>query len=306
LDVQKIINGRIGVGLAYSVSRIIPPVAGERLARGVGQILASRKSLPMVQAVRVNRWVVSGEKLTGTDLDRAVAETYKNSALSIYRFFRIFRNPTDMHNLVRFPDELRLYLRECRENKHGLIITGIHLGNFDLVMQSLGSQANEFAGMRKLALGVPNPGKGYEWQNEFRRENGIEVLPASMSTIKLAAEVLDAGGVVISGLDRPIPGAKYRPRFFGRQASIPVLHVPLALKAKVPILVAGALMKQDNTYQILLSEPRFLKPYSDRKQEILANAECVLEVAEEYIRNAPEQWNMPYPVWPEAFCEVPN
>jgi KDO2-lipid IV(A) lauroyltransferase len=260
----------------------------------------------MVKAVRANRWVVSGGKLTGADLDQAVAETYANNALSIYRFFRNFKDPIAMQNLVQFPDELRYYLRECQESKRGLLVVGIHLGNFDLVMQALGSQAAEFAEMRKMALGVPNPGRGYEWQNEFRRKNGIDVVPASISSIKLAAEILAGGGLVISGLDRPIPEAKYRPKFFGRPAPVPVLHVPLALKAKVPVLIAGALMKPDNTYQIFLSKPCYMKPFPDRKQEILANAESIIAIAEDYIRFAPEQWSMPYPVWPEALCEVPN
>ena len=39
---------------------------------------------------------------------------------------------------------------------------------------------------------------------------------------------------------------------------------------------------------------------SDRDEEILMNAEKVLEVAEVMIRQAPEQWSMFYPVWPDV------
>jgi predicted LPLAT superfamily acyltransferase len=35
------------------------------------------------------------------------------------------------------------------------------------------------------------------------------------------------------------------------------------------------------------------------------NTEMVLKVAEGYIRQAPYQWAMFYPVWPEALNEMP-
>jgi KDO2-lipid IV(A) lauroyltransferase len=39
--------------------------------------------------------------------------------------------------------------------------------------------------------------------------------------------------------------------------------------------------------------------------EIVQNAENVLKVAEGFIRQAPGQWEMTFPVWPEAMNEVP-
>ena len=41
-------------------------------------------------------------------------------------------------------------------------------------------------------------------------------------------------------------------------------------------------------------------PHPDREQEILQNAERVLQAAEDMILRAPEEWVMFYPVWPDT------
>jgi KDO2-lipid IV(A) lauroyltransferase len=306
LDIQEIINGRIGVGLGYALGQVMPPGLGERLALWAGHRLAAKKHLPMVRAARANQWVISGEQLRGESLDLAVAHTFSNTALSIYRFYRSFKDTESLRKLVAFPDKLIEIMQEMQDSKRGLIVTGVHLGNFDLVLQSIAQQVEQFGDIQGLALGVPQPGKGYEWQNDFRHKNGVQVIPASLEAIKAAAQVLEQGGIVLSGLDRPIPNAKYRPRFFGRPASVPVLHIPLALRAKAPVVVAGSIVKPDGTYQTFLSDYLEMKSYPNRQEEIIANAEAVLDVAESYIRQAPNQWSMFFPVWPETLDETPG
>ncbi len=109
----------------------------------------------------------------------------------------------------------------------------------------------------------------------------------------------------MSGLDRPVSESKYCPRFFGRPAALPVLHVPLALKANVPVVVVGAIRQPNGVYQVQTSEPIFMRRHPDRYTEIMQNAETILDVASGYIRKAPQQWAMFYPVWPDALIETP-
>lgn len=109
----------------------------------------------------------------------------------------------------------------------------------------------------------------------------------------------------MTGLDRPVPVVKHRPRFFGRPASLPVHHVYLALKTHAPIYVVATTMGADGTYRLLVSDPISMCPYPDRKMEMIMNAETVLRVAEGFIRQAPRQWAMTFPVWPEALEQVP-
>ena len=133
----------------------------------------------------------------------------------------------------------------------------------------------------------------------------MEVTPTSIAAIKLATQRLEDGWVVVTGLDRPINDLKYRPRFFRRPASLPVLFVTMGLRARAPVIVMGSTMLPDKTYEVVASQPISLQPYDNRQQELVANAEGVLAVAEEFIRLSPSQWSMAYPVWPEALDEVP-
>jgi hypothetical protein len=49
----------------------------------------------------------------------------------------------------------------------------------------------------------------------------------------------------------------------------------------------------------------WMKQFQDRDKELLYNAEHVLETAADYIRQAPDQWNILQPVWPDALSAMP-
>jgi hypothetical protein len=49
-----------------------------------------------------------------------------------------------------------------------------------------------------------------------------------------------------------------------------------------------------------------METHQDHKTAILANAERVLKEAENFIRLAPQQWNVPLPVWPQLLSKVPH
>jgi lauroyl/myristoyl acyltransferase len=121
----------------------------------------------------------------------------------------------------------------------------------------------------------------------------------------MAIRRLKGGEVVLTGLDRPIPSPKHRPCFFGRPSSLPIHHIHLALAAGVPMVVMGALQQPDRRYKILFSEEISMQPHPNRDAELMMNAERILEVAAGYIRQAPDQWCVLQPAWPEAILEMP-
>jgi hypothetical protein len=47
-----------------------------------------------------------------------------------------------------------------------------------------------------------------------------------------------------------------------------------------------------------------MEPDPDREKETLQNAERVLKEAEKFIRMAPQQWNVPMPVWDEVLANI--
>ncbi len=111
---------------------------------------------------------------------------------------------------------------------------------------------------------------------------------------------------MVTGIDRPIPNPETCPLFFGRPAALPMHHVFLATKARVPVIVAIVNLQKDERYHVLVSSPIEMDSYSDPKVAALRNAEKVLATAEEFIRRTPLQWSVPLPVWPQIMDLVPR
>jgi KDO2-lipid IV(A) lauroyltransferase len=97
-----------------------------------------------------------------------------------------------------------------------------------------------------------------------------------------------------------------QPRFFGRPAVLPIHHIYLALKTHVPIVVALSRLEEDGKYHIYASPAIEMDSYTDRADELLINAEKLLDVAAGYIRQSPRQWLIYQPVWPEILNDVPR
>jgi KDO2-lipid IV(A) lauroyltransferase len=181
------------------------------------------------------------------------------------------------------------------------MVVGIHTSNFDLVLQWLGQ-----LGLKFLGLTIPNPQGGHRMEFEMRKRSGVNLIPASIGGVRQALRHLQRGGVVLTGIDRPIPEPKAWPRFFGRPAALPVHHIFLATKAQVPVMIIATNRLDDGKYHVLTSELIEMDACPNQEAEALHNAEKVLRVAEGFIRMAPQQWSISLPVWPNAMDQVPD
>jgi len=302
MDLQHILNSRNAGSWALRISQVLPPALGILLSRWIADRVAVNRRLPLIRAFRSNRWVISGGRLAGADLDQAARATMRHLARSYFTLFHYIDNPPALQNLVNFSPALEELIARSHEKKRGVVVAGLHLSNFDLALQ-----ASAWRGLRGVTITLPEDTENraaVEWQNRFRRRTGIQVLTASMPNMREAIRRLQAGELVLTGMDRPVRSAKYYPLFFGRPAHVPIHHIHLALAARVPVLVFTSLQRSDGIYQILSSPEIELKSNRDRRVELVSNAERVLEVAESFIRQAPEQWCVTLPAWPETLEEI--
>jgi lauroyl/myristoyl acyltransferase len=120
----------------------------------------------------------------------------------------------------------------------------------------------------------------------------------SVTSMREAEQRLRDAGLVLTGMDRPLPGSKYTPRFFGKATALPVSYIPMAIKNNVPVVVVCC-YSDGMRYVLDASEMIEMISYKDRREEIEQNAERVLVEAEKMILAHPEQWFMYYPLWPE-------
>ena len=128
-----------------------------------------------------------------------------------------------------------------------------------------------------------------------------QVTPVSLESLKSAARRLEAGGSVLTGLDRPMDEPdKVQPRFFGRPAPMPLLHVRLAMRARVPVIAVAAPRTADGRYRLLTSDPIEMDIGPATPERLALNAERCLAPVEQWITASPEQWAMPHAVWSDV------
>jgi KDO2-lipid IV(A) lauroyltransferase len=253
----------------------------------------------IVRAVEANQWVVGSEALSRDELAHRTRAVFRQDARCLYDLYHSLEQPDAIRQMFRFTPGFERVREQICAGRQGTLLVCPHLGNFDLA-----GHAMAYRDVRPLVLSYPQPSEGYRVQNRLRSTAGLKMTPMSMQALRQATETLSQGGAVLTGVDRPIAGEKYRPVFFGRPAALPVWHVRLALKVRLPITVIACQILPDGGYQITASDPIPIQPHPDLVTETIRNAEAVLRVIEEWIRQAPEQWAMFYPVWPETITEL--
>ncbi len=300
MDLQTVFTSKFGIDLAMTLGRILPLPAGHLVANTAARIIAWRKQNPQVRAVRANQWVVSKKTKDASNLDQAVRDVYKHSARCIYDMYHYYKNLPLLQKKVKFSDRAIDLIERSQAHKEGAVLVGPHLSNFDLCLQALALQ-----GLHVLVLSHPQPPSGYQVQNKLRTQKGMEAVPISIAALRQASDRLRSGGMVLTGIERPIESDKYQVSFFGEPAQLPVTYVQLALKMKVPVFVIAGQMKPDGSYLIDASEELVMQPHPDHHQEIITNAEKILSRLEQLICAHPDQWLMFYPVWPQALEQMP-
>lgn len=301
VNLQQILNSPFAVRLVALLGRIVPPQMGYPLCDLLGDYAASRRDSMVTRAVRTNQWVARGANLGKQELDCAVQKTLRNNARDIYTLYHNIHNPKRTQDLIIIPPTVEELLDRHEFASRGLVMVGLHLSNFDLVLQSICRQ-----GFKVMVLTLPDPQGGRRMEYEMRKRTGMNLVPASMSALREAVKYVERGGTLLTGLDHPVQDAKHCPRFFGVPASLPTHHVSLALKANVPIIIMAAIQKADGRYHLMSSPLIEMEQHADHEKELVRNTENVLKQAEAFIRMAPEQWNVPLPVWPELMDITPG
>jgi len=298
---QDFINSRVGMAVGLALSRM-PPKIGYRFARWLGTRIGTFKSLPMVTGVRANQWVINDMAPTSRELDALAVATFQSVVRSLYEFWHFNQDDDAIKGMVDFDQSFVSCYEHARQAKTGLILVVPHLSNFDLV-----GRAAVLNGFPLHILSYPQPSGGYRWQNRLRELPGLTVTPFSVNALHQASQTLMDGGAVVTGIDRPLADVdtKYRSRFFGRPANLPVYHIRLALKHELPVIVTGGIRKPNGRYLVWASDPIPMIPHPDLVQETVQNAEAVLAVLAGFIKRAKEQWAMFYPVWPEVLEDLP-
>ncbi len=299
MNAQKFANSGLGVSLALFLAQVLPPELGYVLGRTIVGQVTKRKFLPIVQAVRLNQLVARGQNLSPQELDKAVNAVFHHAGRCLVDHYHNISRPDVIRSFFPETAEVRKFIERSQKNEKGAFIATLHLSNFDLAFLSL-----TYRGFKAQVLTFGRPTAGYQIQNSLRSKTGLDITPINRKTLYQAVHRMKSGGMVITAIDRPVQEIHQKVMFFGQPAPMPTGHIRMALTADVPIILAVPAMQPDGTYRIFVSDPIPMQRFSDPLDEIRINAEAVLKIVEDQIRQYPDQWLMYYPVWPELMNSI--
>ena len=300
MSLQSFINGPFGIGLVLAIGKFIPPSIGFSLADKAAKFITSRKNADFIRASRANQWIATGERFSSEELDKQVFENFRLTARIIYDLYHNINNYQAIRDRIALSPKLRAFLEARIGEKEGTLLVAPHLSNFDLA-----GRAIVLHGYDVQALSYPLPPGGYRWQNQLRRDAGINITPMSTESMRAAKARLKNGGCVLTGIDRPLKTTNYHPHFFGYKTNLPTSYVRMALQTKSAIIAIACTGIPEENYVIECSDLIYMEPANDAVVEIEKNAEKVLVEIEKFIRQYPTQWAMTYPVWPFALDKMP-
>ena len=286
--------------LGIWIGEVAPPKFGYWVAKQISSVISRQKNSDQVRAVRANQWILSGKTLSASELDLAVKKVYLASSICLYDYYHYMRSREAIKKMVIFDDNFVEFMEYSKSNKGGCLGLIFHMGGFDLA-----GYAIAISGMRPQILSYPQPNQGYQYHNELRKREGLNVTPLSMETLQQATRFLRNNGTVITGIDRPWKETRQHPIFFGEKSDIPVTTIQLAIRTNVPVVAISVIRQNDGCYILHASKFITMDSYKDRDEELTRNTEKILLAGESFILQFPEQWSMYYPVWPQYLDKTP-
>jgi lauroyl/myristoyl acyltransferase len=281
---------RLGIFIGQHISRR----AGYGLARIAAGVIARRKP-EIYWTVRANLRQILGPEADDVTLHRMTYQVFFHAGQTYYDFFHAIGQPKEvLAEAVRIPDDIVALVRAETARGQGVLVLATHMSNFDLLGLSVGAQ-----GLPIQMLSLANPRAGFHLLNYLRAKAGFEVTPITLQSLRAAIRRLKGGGIVLTGVDRPIPEDRELIEFFGRPAYLPVGPVRLALMTGALVIVASCYYEPDQGYALEVTEPLEMIRTGHRRQDILTNVRRLTDILEEHVRARPEQWMMFHPFWPE-------
>jgi lauroyl/myristoyl acyltransferase len=294
MRLQDVVSSKPATRLGIVIGLHTPRWVGYGLARIAAGIIARRKP-EVYGTVHANLRQILGPEADDVTLHQMTYQVFFHAGQTYYDFFHAIGQPKEvLAEAVRIPEEIVAFVRSETARGRGVLVLTAHMSNFDLLGLSVGTQ-----GLPIQMLSLANPQAGFHLLNYLRAKAGFEVTPITTGSLRAAIRRLKSGGIVLTGVDRPIPEDRELVEFFGRPAYLPIGPVRLALMTGALVIMGSCYYEPGKGYALKVTEPLEMIRTGDRRRDILTNVRRVADILEEHIRARPEQWMMFHPFWPE-------
>jgi lauroyl/myristoyl acyltransferase len=283
--------------VGFYLGKYLPPRGGRHVAALASRLIMTFKP-DVYRTARENLRHVLGPEMPDKELDRALYRLISNANRGYYELFhnvgRGKINVGDFYPPVRLTEEAKTYLDQAIASGRGLFILGTHMSNFDLAWIGL----SQYLPMPMQALSLADPPAGFEFFNSLREKGNVIITPISPGALREAMTRLRQGGVVITGVDRPVNNGNEPVEFFGATAYLPTGYIRIPLRTDCLVITLAAYY-EDGAYNVVANPPMTMERTGDADADFALNLRRVLVEIETLIRRHPDQWLMFVPVWPE-------
>lgn len=191
------------------------------------------------------------------------------------------------------------HLAKAVTDRSGVIIASAHLGNFEFMAH--------FLVLRGLNITIfVEPFHSTPFLRciaKLRQRNGARMLPISTGALRESLQILRRGGTIGIACDRDIQGNGLKVNFFGKETSLPLGAVNLALRTGAAIVPIFGVRKSGNCFAIYIEPPLRMIDTGNHSHSVRANLGKVAAIMERYIRQYPEQLVMLEPIWRNQVAE---
>ena len=281
---------RIGIFIGQHMPRWL----GYGLARVISGMIACQK--PQIHwTVRANLRQILGPEADDVTLHEMTRHVFFHAGQTYYDFFHAIDQPPEvLAEAVRIPEAFIAQIQSETARGRGVLLLGTHMSNFDLAGLAMGTR-----GLPIQMLSLTNPQAGFHILNYLRAKGGYELTPITPESLRAAIRRLKSSGIVLTGMDRPIPEDRELIEFFGRPAYLPVGPVRLALMTEATVIISSCYYEPNEGYALEFTGPIEMIRTGDRRQDIRSNTRRLAVILEGYVRAHPEQWMMFHPFWLE-------
>jgi KDO2-lipid IV(A) lauroyltransferase len=299
LNLQQFLNSDAGTRFWMALGRALPPGIAHPLVRGVAGILARRHHAPLYRTIYDNQAHVLGAEASPEQVNAQVRAVFLHGGLVSYDLVQILASGREAAaDALDFTPETWRHIETARAGGRGVVVCGLHLSAFNLGMLTF-----SLRGFPVQILSRAQPQGGFRIMQELRDQGLLVETPIDGPSLRQAIVRLRQGGVVGTAADWPLAAdPEIRLLFFGAPALLPIGHIRLALSTNAALLPIAARWAPDRGYYSISTPPLELERTGDRERDVVHNARRVLAIAEDWIREQPDQWLMYYPVWPENAC----
>jgi lauroyl/myristoyl acyltransferase len=290
---QDLTSSKMMTRIGIFIGQHMPRWLGYGLARVISGIIARQK--PQIYwTVRANLRQIIGSEADDATLHEMTRHVFFHAGQTYYDFFHAIGQPSEvLAEAVRIPEAFIEQIKSETARGRGVLLLCTHMSNFDLAGLAIGTW-----GLPIQMLSLANPEAGFHIVNYLRAKGGYEVTPITPESLRVAIRRLKSSGIVLTGMDRPIPEDEELIEFFGRPAYLPVGPVRLALMTEATVIISSCYYEPDEGYALEFTGPIEMIRTGDRRQDILTNIRRLAVILEGYVRAHPEQWMMFHPFWP--------